>query len=608
MENQAVIEVKKLSISFWREKEYVKAVENINFSIFKGETLGIVGESGSGKSVTSLAIMALLSNNKKCKIEGEIWFRSKLYGVIDILKASEAQMREIRGKEIAMIFQEPMTSLNPVYTCGNQVLEALTWHQKDMKYEDAKKRVIELFKKVELPEPEKKFYAYPHEISGGQKQRVMIAMALACNPTLLIADEPTTALDVTNQKTILDLLEGLMLDFNTSIMFITHDLGVIAEIADHVMVMYRGKVMEDGELWATFNTPQHPYTKGLLACRPRLDIKMKVLPTISDFMEVNEKGEILEKKQEGYISVGLALLDNFIPDDDAKDHVLNLHKKEPILKIENLKVYYPLKKGLFGKPKEFRKAVDGVTFNVHEGETIGLVGESGCGKSTLGRALMRLIEATSGRILFQNHDITKFNTKELRKYRSEMQIVFQDPYSSLNPRLTIGETILEPMKIHQILPNNKLRKEKVYQLLEDVGLNPDFYNRYPHEFSGGQRQRICIARTLSMNPRFIIADESVSALDVSVQAQVLNLLNDLKAKFNLTYIFISHDLSVVKFMADRIVVMNKGKIEEIDFAYEIYENPKTEYAKQLISAIPSADAEHVLKRQRERIEKWGQKL
>ncbi len=608
MENQAILEVKNLSISFLHEKKYVIAVDNISFGVYKGETLGIVGESGSGKSVTSLAIMGLLPAGKKCKVSGEIWFRSRLYGVIDILKTPEHQLKEIRGKELGMIFQEPMTSLNPVYTCGNQVFEALMWHEKGLKKEDAKKRVIELFAKVELPEPEKKYDAYPHEISGGQKQRVMIAMALACNPLLLIADEPTTALDVTNQKTILDLLEGLMLDFNTSIMFITHDLGVIAEIADYVMVMYKGNVVEDGELWATFNTPQHPYTKGLLACRPRLDMKLKVLPTVSDFMEVDEKGNISEKKQERYSSVGFALLDNFVLDEEAKEQAIALQTKEPIVKIQDLKVYYPLNKGIFGKAKEFRKAVDGVSFEVYPGETIGLVGESGCGKSTIGRTLMRLIEPTCGKILFEGRDITTFNAKELRSYRNEMQIIFQDPYSSLNPRMTVGQSILEPMQVHKIYQNNKIRVEKVYELLEEVGLKSDFYNRYPHEFSGGQRQRICIARTLSMNPRFIVADESVSALDVSVQAQVLNLLNDLKQKFNLTYIFISHDLSVIKFMADRIVVMNAGKIEEIDFAYEIYENPKTKYAKELIEAIPSADPKNVLKRQRERIEKWGQKL
>ncbi|TAE67941.1 MAG: ABC transporter ATP-binding protein [Bacteroidetes bacterium] len=607
MENQAILEVKNLSISFLHEKKYITAVDNISFGVYKGETLGIVGESGSGKSVTSLAIMGLLPIGRKCKISGEIWFRSRLYGVIDILKTPEHQLKEIRGKELGMIFQEPMTSLNPVYTCGNQVLEALTWHEKGLSKQDAKKRVIELFTKVELPEPEKKYYAYPHEISGGQKQRVMIAMALACNPLLLIADEPTTALDVTNQKTILDLLENLMVEFNTSILFITHDLGVIAEISDFVMVMYRGKVVEDGDLWATFNTPQHAYTKGLLACRPRLDIKMKILPTVSDFMEVDEKGVISEKRQ-GYNSVGLALLDNFVPDEDSKDHAIALQTKEPIIKIQNLKVYYPLHKTIFGKSKEFRKAVDDVSFDVYPGETIGLVGESGCGKSTIGRTLMRLIEPTAGKILFEGKDITEYNSRELRKYRNEMQIVFQDPYSSLNPRMTIGESILEPMLVHKIYENNKIRKEKVYELLEEVGLKSDFYNRYPHEFSGGQRQRICIARTLSMNPRFIVADESVSALDVSVQAQVLNLLNELKVKFNLTYIFISHDLSVVKFMADRIVVMNQGKIEEIDFAYEIYENPKTKYAQQLIAAIPSADPEDVLRRQRQRIEKFGAKL
>ncbi len=607
-----ILQVKNLEVAFRSDIGMVKALKNINFDIHQGETLGIVGESGSGKSVTSLAVMGLIPNPPGKITAGEIIFESKQFGRVNLLEIPQREMREIRGKEIAMIFQEPMSSLNPVYTCGNQVMEAILLHEKNEKggtisRKDAKKRTIELFKKVRLPEPERKFNTYPHEISGGQKQRVMIAMALSCNPSLLIADEPTTALDVTVQKTILDLLNILREQNDTSIMFITHDLGVIAEIAERVMVMYKGQIMESGDVWDIFDDPKHPYTKGLLACRPRLDIKMKILPTVKDFMEVNEQGEIIEKSDHKYASVGEALLFNFLTEEDIQERNEELAKKEPILRIEQLKTYFPIRKGVFNRSTEYVKAVDGVSFEVYPGETVGLVGESGCGKTTLGRTILRLVEPTSGDIFFEGVRINDLNKKELRTLRRDMQIVFQDPYSALNPRISIGEAILEPMRLHGVLENNKQRKERVAELLETVGLSPDYRNRYPHEFSGGQRQRIAIARTLSLNPKFIIADESVSALDVSVQAQVLNLLNDLKEKFNLTYIFISHDLSVVKFISDRIVVMNKGKIEEIDYAEDIYEHQQTEYTRQLIEAIPKGTLEDIRKAQIDRRKKREEK-
>ena len=595
MNEENILEVKNREVTFKTESHVLKAVDNISFDIVKGETLGIVGGSGSGKSVTSLAIMQLLQKPAGKVSKGEIWFNSRQFGKVDLSKLSKSEMRKIRGKEIAMIFQEPMTSLNPVYTCGNQVMESILLHEKNISYKAAKARTIELFKKVKLPDPERKFKTYPHEISGGQKQRVMIAMALSCNPSLLIADEPTTALDVTVQKAILDLMQILSADKDTSIIFISHDLGVITEIADQVMVMYQGKVQEQGEIMDVFGNPKHPYTKGLLSCRPRLDIKMKVLPTVNDFMELNEEGIIVEKSSHKYNSVGEALLFNFLTEDEIQERNVELAKQESILEVKNLKTYFPIRKGLIRRATEYVKAVDDVSFDVFPGETVGLVGESGCGKTTLGRTILRLVEPTEGEIIFEGKKINDYSRSELRHLRRDMQIIFQDPYSALNPRISIGEAIMEPMRLHKVLDNNAQRREKVIDLLETVNMKADHFNRYPHEFSGGQRQRICIARTLSLNPKFIIADESVSALDVSVQAQVLNLLNDLKEKFNLTYIFISHDLSVVKFMSDRIIVMNKGKIEEIDYAEEIYEQQKTEYTKKLIDAIPKGTTEDIRK-------------
>ncbi|MCS6824115.1 MAG: ABC transporter ATP-binding protein [Cytophagaceae bacterium] len=599
-EEDFLLKVNNLKTVFVTEDSEVTAVDDVSFTLNRGETLGIVGESGSGKSVTALSIMKLIPNPPGKIVGGQILFNSPTKGIIDLVSLKEREMLYERGNEIAMIFQEPMTSLNPVYTCGNQVMESILLHRK-VSWQEAKRITIDLFKKVELPRAESIFNAYPHEISGGQKQRVMIAMAMSCNPSLLIADEPTTALDVTVQARILDMMRHLRDENDMSIIFITHDLGVVAEIADKVAVMYRGKIVEIGDTFDIFNTPQHPYTKSLLACRPRLDIKLKVLPVASDFMNVDMEGVITEKSTEQkYSSVGEALLLNFTDDEEIHERNAYLASQPPILEVQNLKMYFPIKKGLFGKSKEVVKAVDDVSFVVYPGETIGLVGESGCGKTTLGRAILRLIEPTDGQIIFDGRNITHIKKEELRKLRKDVQIIFQDPYSSLNPRMTIGEAILEPMRVNKIYENDFQRKKHTIELLEKVNLSKKHFERYPHEFSGGQRQRIAIARALALNPKFIICDESVSALDVSVQAQVLNLLNSLKEEFNFTYIFISHDLSVVKFMSDRIIVMNKGKIEEIGYAEDIYKSPKTEYTQRLISSIPKGNLEDIRRAQLKR--------
>lgn len=592
--------VQNLTVQFAHDTSVTNAVKNISFSLEKGQILGIVGESGSGKSVTSLSILQLLNIPPGRIVSGEIWFNSPSKGWIDLLKLNGEEIRQIRGNEIAMIFQEPMTSLNPVYTCGNQVTEALMLHE-GLSSKQAKERTLELFEKVKLPSPERIFNSYPHEISGGQKQRVMIAMAISCKPALLIADEPTTALDVTVQATILELLETIRAELGTSILFITHDLGVIAEISDEVMVMYRGDVVEKGKNLNVLGNPRHPYTKGLLACRPKLDLKLKLLPIVSDFMTTDANGVVSERRDGPFNSVGEAIFMNLITEEEIAIRNQELVKQEPILSVRNLKTYFPIGKRLFSKPTDFVKAVHDVSFDIYPGETIGLVGESGCGKTTLGRTLIRLIEPTEGQIIYNGKDIRSYKSNELRALRKDMQIIFQDPYSSLNPRMTIGDAIIEPMRIHHILASDEERKARVVELLETVNLSGDHFERYPHEFSGGQRQRICIARALALNPKFLICDESVSALDVSVQAQVLNLINDLKAKFNFTCIFISHDLSVVKFMADRLIVMNKGVIEEIGFAEEIYRKPTSDYTRKLINAIPKGTVEDIRRAQKRRI-------
>ena len=582
------MEIKNLVTEFSTEGNVLKAVNDVSFTLNRGETIGIVGESGSGKSVTSLSAMRLIPNPPGRIAGGEILFHQKDGSSTDLVQIGEKKMRAIRGNDIAMIFQEPMTSLNPVFTCGDQVMEAILLHQKVSKKE-AKEKTIALFKEVQLPRPEDIFDAYPHQISGGQKQRVMIAMAMSCNPSILIADEPTTALDVTVQQTILDLMLKLQREHDMGIMFITHDLGVIAELADKVVVMYKGKIVEQGPVLDIFSNPQHPYTKGLLACRPPLDVRLKRLPVVSDFMKLDDAGNIQEIEQ----SVTEATEKEIQTPAERKQVHEDMYAKEPVLQIKNLKTYFPLKTNFFGKVTEEVKAVDDVTFDVYPGETLGLVGESGCGKTTLGRTVLRLVDPTDGEVIFKGQPLHSMSTDELRDVRKDIQIIFQDPYSSLNPRITVGEAILEPMKVHKLYANEKERKEKVMELLERVGLMKDHFYRYPHEFSGGQRQRICIARALALRPQFIICDESVSALDVSVQAQVLNLLNELKRDFDFTYIFISHDLSVVKFMSDRMVVMNKGVVEEMGDADQIYSNPQTEYTKKLIAAIPKGRLEDI---------------
>tara|TARA_B100000497_G_scaffold127507_1_gene169571 strand:- start:574 stop:2373 length:1800 start_codon:yes stop_codon:yes gene_type:complete len=583
-----LLEFKNLVTEFKTEGTVVRAVNGISFTLNKGETIGIVGESGSGKSVTSLSAMRLIPSPPGEISGGEIIFHKDDGESVDLLKISEEEIRKHRGNDIAMIFQEPMTSLNPVFTCGNQVVEAIMLHQNMNKHE-AKDLTIKLFEEVQLPDPERIFSTYPHQISGGQKQRVMIAMAMSCQPSVLIADEPTTALDVTVQKTILQLMQKLQTERDMGILFITHDLGVIAELADKVVVMYKGNIVEQGNVWDIFSNPQHPYTKGLLACRPPLNKRYKFLPTVSDFMKEDEDGKMIENN----ITVEEFTKDLTVPNSERALKQKELFAKEPILKIKNLKTYFPIRNGFFGGISSHVKAVDNVNFDVYPGETLGLVGESGCGKTTIGRTIIRLEEPTEGEMIYKGKDIAKMDAKELREFRKEVQIIFQDPYSSLNPRMTIGNAIMEPMQVHGILENDEQRKKRVEDLLTRVNLDPSHFYRYPHEFSGGQRQRIGIARALAVNPKFIICDESVSALDVSVQAQVLNLLNELKEEFGLTYIFISHDLSVVKYMSDRMLVMQHGKIEEMGDADQIYSDPETEYTKKLIDAIPEGKLEDI---------------
>tara|TARA_Y100000589_G_scaffold75015_3_gene68553 strand:- start:10610 stop:12406 length:1797 start_codon:yes stop_codon:yes gene_type:complete len=584
-----LLEFQNLVTEFQTEGTVVKAVNGVSFTLNKGETIGIVGESGSGKSVTSLSAMRLIPSPPGKISNGNIIYHDG-DSKINLLNISEQKMRSYRGNDIAMIFQEPMTSLNPVFTCGDQVTEAIILHQ-NLDKEEAKKLAISLFKEVELPDPERIFSTYPHQISGGQKQRVMIAMAMSCKPSVLIADEPTTALDVTVQKTILELMQALQREHDMGIMFITHDLGVIAELADKVVVMYKGKIVEQGNVWDIFTNPSHPYTKGLLACRPPLNKRYKFLPTVSDFMTVDKNGNIVDNN----ISVSEFTKSLEISSEERQDKHKKIFSEKPILKIKNLKTFFPIRNGFFGGITDYVKAVNNVSFDVFPGETLGLVGESGCGKTTIGRTIMRLEEPTDGVMIYNEKNVSKMNAKQLRDFRKEVQIIFQDPYSSLNPRMTIGNAIMEPMKVHNILKNDEERKARVEELLSRVSLDPSHFYRYPHEFSGGQRQRIGIARALAVNPKFIICDESVSALDVSVQAQVLNLLNELKDEFGLTYIFISHDLSVVKYMSDRMVVMQNGKVEEMGDADQIYNHPKTQYTKKLIDAIPEGKLEDIKK-------------
>jgi peptide/nickel transport system ATP-binding protein len=570
-----LLSIENLSVDFVAESGNTAAINNISFSVNEGEIVALVGESGSGKSVTALSILQLLPTPPAKYLSGRILFSEDGKEQSNLLSKDLHALRDIRGNRIAMIFQEPMTSLNPVLTCGAQVMEALQTHRK-IPSATAKLQTIEWFEKTKLPNPEFVFNRYPHQLSGGQKQRVMIAMAMCCEPRLLICDEPTTALDVSVQKSILQLIKELREQTGMGIIFITHDFGVVAEIADRTIVMYKGEIVEHNTVNEIFSRPQHRYTKGLLACRPVLHKKGEKLPVVSDFLEMksvskDQKSEVRSEPRTSNVKAA---------------YRTGGLQTQILLDVQNLSVWFPAKKTFFGKALSYTKAVDNIAFEIYKGETMGLVGESGCGKTTLGRTLLRLIEPTSGKIFYDGIDLTAKKKQELLPLRKDIQIIFQDPYSSLNPRLTIGAAIAEPLKVHHILSTDKSRREKVIDLLEKVDLQPGHFNRYPHEFSGGQRQRIVIARALAMNPSFIVCDECVSALDVSVQAQVLNLLNDLKMEFGFTVVFISHDLSVVRYISDRIMVMNQGKIVETGLADEIYYNPKSAYTKKLIAAIP----------------------
>ena len=562
----ALLSIQDLSIAFIAEAGLSPGVKNIHFEVDRGEIVALVGESGSGKSITALSILQLLASPPARYLSGKILFTDRAGRQMDLLTAGSSQMQTIRGNEIGMIFQEPMTSLNPVFTCGDQVAEAIRAHQPISRFA-AREKSLALFEKVRLPDPAGLFQKYPHELSGGQKQRVMIAMAMSNHPSLLICDEPTTALDVTVQKTILELIKELQQTENMGVIFITHDLGVVAGIADRALVLYKGEVVEEGSTAELFRHPRHPYTKGLLNCRPVLHTKGERLPVVSDFMEPSPAAPF----------PGGPVLAPILTSAPAD---------QPLVEVDHLKVWYPSRRGLLGKPLRYTKAVDDVSFTIYRGETLGLVGESGCGKTTLGRALLRLIDPSSGRILFDGRDLAAYDAPELKKLRSHIQIIFQDPYSSLNPRMTVGAAISEVLAVHGRGKDRQQRKLQVIELLEKVSLKAEHFDRYPHEFSGGQRQRIVIARALALRPSFIVCDESVSALDVSVQAQVLNLLNDLKKEFGFTIVFISHDLSVIRYISDRILVMNKGVIEEIGPSEEVYNHPRSDYTRRLIAAIP----------------------
>lgn len=560
--DETILSVENLHIEFKSGNLWREVVKGVNFSLKRGETLGLVGESGSGKSVSSLAIMGLLDKNNSKISSGSIIFDC----TTDLLQLKESLYRQYRGKKIAMIFQEPMTSLNPVKKCGNQVMEMILQHENCSKKE-AHDRTLELFNEVLLPDPCRVFSAYPHELSGGQKQRVMIAMAISCKPDILIADEPTTALDVSVQKSILELIADVQKKYGMGVLFITHDLNLVHKIADRIAVIYKGEIVECGEKENIFNNPQHQYTKGLLACRPPLDCRPERLPTVDDYMN---------GKQTIFRTITTA--------ERQKAHA-DIYNRTPILRVKDLRVEYTLSKSFFGKAKKTFRAVNDISFDLYKGETLGLVGESGCGKTTLGRAIMQLVKAESNSMFFENKPISFLDKSGLKRLRKDIQIIFQDPYSSLNPRISVGDAIAEPLKTYNIESNREKRRTIAMEMMEKVGLSGTFYNRYPHEFSGGQRQRIGIARALVLNPKIVICDESVSALDVSVQAKVLNLLEDLKKELGLTYIFISHDLAVVKYVSDRMMVMRNGKMIQIGDADEIYADPQDPYTKSLIEAM-----------------------
>jgi peptide/nickel transport system ATP-binding protein len=591
-----ILKISNLIVAFRTYTGVSYAVDDITISLSRGDTLGIVGESGSGKSTTALAIMNLLPTPAGKIEEGQIWFT--LGGQeINLVQYPRRKMQSLRGDHIAMVFQDPMSSLNPVFRCGDQVMETILRHQKVSKSE-AREKTINLFREVGLPRPEEIFFRYPHQLSGGQKQRVMIAMGLSCNPDILIADEPTSALDVTVQSSILSLLNDLQKNRKMSIIFISHDLGVIAEVADYVAVMYRGKIVEHAPVWDIFADPKHPYTKGLMTCRPPLKNRVKHLPTVTDFMEekVDAAGNwtVSEKV---HTSVEEMLLRSIEPLEAYERRLQQLMQHPPLLVVKGLKKYFAHTNKFLSRRETVTRAVDDVSFEVYPGETLGVVGESGSGKTTLASTILRLKEPTDGQIFFKGLDLIQLSSRRLRRLRRQVQIIFQDPYSSLNPRMTVETALSEPLRVHGILKTKRERVDKSVEILELVGLASSHLKRFPHEFSGGQRQRICIARALILEPDLLFCDEAVSALDVSIQAQVLNLLSELKRRLNLTYIFISHDLAVVKFMSDRIMVMNNGKIEEIGPAEDIYNHPRREYTRKLIAATPEGGLEDIRRQQ-----------
>lgn len=553
MKDQALLEIKDLTISFNKEA----FIKGISFSISYNSIVGVVGESGSGKSITSLAILGLLS---EAEITGNI-----IYNNQNLLSLSTSDFQKIRGQQISMIFQDPMSSLNPSMKCGDQVVEVLLTHL-ELSKKSAKEETLALFEKVKLRNAIEIFNKYPHEISGGQKQRVMIAMAIACKPNLLIADEPTTALDVTVQRDIIALLKELQKETEMSVVFISHDLSLVSEISDSTIVMYRGNIVEQGKTDSIFKSPKHNYTKALIKSRPSFNFRLKRLATIDDILNNRESSKVITPEQ-------------------RIEHHKSLYSQVPLLEVIDIEKSYFNNVGLFSEKKEFQ-VLKKVSFKIYEGETLGLVGESGCGKSTLGNTILKLHKPSNGKIIYNGKSILNLSKEETRNLRREIQLIFQDPYSSLNPRIPVGKAIMEPMKAHGLHNNDKERKEKVLELLQRVGLKEEHFYRYPHEFSGGQRQRVGIARTIAVSPKLIVCDESVSALDISVQAQVLNLLNELKEDFGFTYIFISHDLAVVKYMSDQLLVLNKGIVEELGEADSIYNNPKSDYTKKLINAIP----------------------
>lgn len=566
-----LLEVQNLSIDFIDHKNSTRVANNLNFNIPENTIVGVAGESGSGKTVTALSILRLLDVNAKVSTGKILWNEGQHW--INLLELPEDQMRSYRGAKISMIFQEPMSALNPILSCGFQASESLIAHRFGSKSE-VKQHVIECFKKVGLEDAERIYRSYPFELSGGQLQRVLIASAISCNPQLIIADEPTTALDVTIQKQVIELLKTLKDTLNLSILFISHDLGLIKEFCNEVIIMNRGEIVEYGKTEEIFNAPQHPYTQGLIHCRPPLNFKVKRLLTLSDFNEL-KKEQFAERT------------DLRMNPQEVDQYLRLLDSQTEILRVDNLNVQYSRSHGIFNRNKTNYKAVNHVNFKVRKGETLGLVGESGSGKSTIGKAILNLVKVNSGSIKYEDVELTSLQDKEWRPLRKDLQIVFQDPYSALNPKQIAGESLVEPMRIHNILNNDKQRKEFAIQLLETVGLSAEHFGRYPHQFSGGQRQRICIARALSLKPKFIVCDEPVSALDVSIQAQILNLLQELKEKFSLSYLFISHDLSVINFISDRILVLKNGEIVEEGSCEEIIHRPKTDYTKSLLAAVPS---------------------